>query len=284
MTRLRRAPLGLVLVSALLAALGFRAGPGYRAPQPAAGAGVAFPAMMADADAVAAVQILRTDYTATAADGPMYAEARVLAVLKGSLRRAGVLKFGETAWCGPDYREGDLRILFLRRVTSREYFAAASWATDCRPAGRVAVFFAPDALPLLSPSALRVFLEDMQAQAQRPPRLKVLVAQRSRSGVVLAIGLINTGRQTLWVNPMKLTAGYRAGETVHTRAIRPSTGQPTDWTGIRPRQGISGSLTIARNDLGGQERLALTVTHRALYFPYHSWAGSVTSGAVQVGE
>lgn len=251
---------------------------------PAAGAGVSLSGLVAEADAIAAVQIMRTDYTATAADGPMYAEARVLAVVKGSLARAGVLKFGETAWCGPDYREGDLRILFLRRVTSREYFAAASWATDCRPGGSLAVSFAPDALPLLSPTSLRVFLEDMQALAQKPPRLKVVVAQQGRSGVVLAIGLINAGRQTLWVNPAKIAAGYRAGTAVHTTAFRVSTGQPTGWTGLRPTQGLSGSVTIARKDLGGQDRIALTIIHRALYFPHHSWAGSVTSGPVAIGR
>jgi len=255
------------------------------APQgPAVGGPGGVATSMAEADAIVAVEILRTDYTATAADGPMYAEARVLGVVKGRLVRDSTLKFGETAWCGPDYRAGEFRVLFLQRVTSRNYFTAASWATWCQAANRVGVFFLPDALPLLSPAFLRVFMEDMQTLAKSPPRLKVTVVRRDQTSVVLSIGLINTGRQPLWLNPSKMTASFAAGKVRHTRPVRFAGGQGTDWTSIIPTQGISGTVTIARGDLRGQDRIVLQVTHNSVYFPYLSWAGTVSSAPLNVGK
>ncbi len=52
------------------------------------------------ADRIAAVEILATDYTAAAADGPVYAEARVLKTLKGP--HTQVIRFGASAWLGPN--------------------------------------------------------------------------------------------------------------------------------------------------------------------------------------
>ncbi len=231
---------------------------------------------MAEADAVVAAEILRTDYRATPSDGPMYAEARILAVVKGRLPRESVLKFGESAWCGPDYVAGELRILFLRRVTSPDSLAAV-WATDCRPGDRVAVFLSPNALPFLSPAQLRIFLEDMEALAKTPPRLKLTVARQDKGSIVLWVGVINTGRQALWINPTKLVASFEAGAVRHSTAIRFGSGVPAAWTSILPAGGISGSVTIPRSDLSGGDRFVLTVAHRALYFPYLSWAGTVTA-------
>lgn len=240
------------------------------------------PGWLSEADAVAAVEILRTDYTATAADGPMYAEARVIVMVKGTVPHAAPLKFGETGWCSPTYRPGDLRILFLKRVTSPDYFSAAAWATVCRPGNRLDVFFSPDALPLLSAAQLRVFLEDMQTLAKTPPRLKVTPAGRSQRNVVLIVGLINSGRQTLWVHPAKLVVTYDAGKVRYGKPLRFGVGVGSDWTGIIPTRGISGSVTIPRSELGTQQRLALTVAHHALYFPHRSWAGTVTSAEVSL--
>jgi hypothetical protein len=249
------------------------------AVSPAAGLSVS-PQLLSQADAVAAVEILRTDYTATAADGPMYADARVIVVVKGTIPRAAPLKFGESGWCGPTHKAGDLRILFLKRVTSPVYFSAASWSTACRPGDRLDVFFSPDALPLLSVPQLRVFLEDMQTLAETPPRLKVTLAGRSQRNVVLLVGLINTDRQTLWLHPAKLVVTYDVGQVRYGKALQFSGGGGAGWTGILPTRGISGAVTIPARELGTQRRLALTVAHPALYFPHRSWAGAVTAEQV----
>ncbi len=255
-------------------------------PSGAAGAaiGLGFPVRLVDAEAVAAVEIVRADYKATAADGPMYAEARVLGVVKGSLPRNTPLKFGETAWCGPTYQVGDLRILFLLRVISRAYFSAASWATVCRPGDRLDVYFSPDALPLLSPAHLRVYLEDMQTLSKAPPRLKVTAAARSQRSIVLSIGLTNVDRQTLWINPARLLVTYDVGKVRSSATVRLGGGVGSDWTAIFPARGISGTVTLPRGTLGDQQRLVLTVAHHALYFPHRTWAGTLTAAPVPVGD
>lgn len=241
-------------------------------------------ALLSEADAVAAVEILRTDYTATAADGPMYAEARVIAAVKGAVPRAAQLKFGESGWCSPTYEVGDLRILFLKRVTFREYFTAARWATICRPGDRLDIFFPRDARALVSAARLRVFLENMQTLAETPPRLKVTLAHRSQREVVLTVGLSNTGGQMLWLHPAKLMATYDVGNVRRSKPLRFGDGLGSrGWTGIIPTGGISGSVTIPRDELGSQQRVTLTLTHHALYFPHRSWAGTLTAPAVPVG-
>ncbi len=253
-------------------------------PSGATGAATGFPVRLVDAEAVAAVEIVRTDYNATAADGPMYADARVLAVVKGSLPRGAPLRFGETAWCGPTYQVGDLRILFLQRVTSRAYFSAASWATACRPGDRLDVYFSPDALPLLSPAHLRVYLEDMQTLSKTPPRLKVGTVTRSQRSITLAIGLTNTDRQTLWIDPARLLVTYDVGKVRSSATLRFAGGVGSDWTAIFPARGISGTVTIPRGALGDQQRVVLTVAHHALYFPHRTWAGTLTAAPVPVGD
>ncbi len=249
-----------------------------------ADAATGFSARLTEAEAIAAVEILRTDYKATAADGPMYGDARVLAVVKGSLPRGAPLRFGETAWCGPTYQVGDLRILFLRRLTSRAYFSAASWSTACRPGDRLDVFFSPDALPLLSPAHLRVYLEDMQTLSKTPPRLKVTAAARSQRSIVLSIGLTNTDRQTLWINPARLLVTYDVAKVRYGTTPRFAGGVGSDWTAVFPARGISGTVTIPRGTLGDQQRLVLTVAHHALYFPHRTWADTISSALLNVGN
>jgi hypothetical protein len=49
--------------------------------------------LLASADAIVAVEIVSTDYAATAADGPMVAAAKVLKVLKGPLTPERQVRF-----------------------------------------------------------------------------------------------------------------------------------------------------------------------------------------------
>ncbi len=69
-----------------------------------------------EAEVVAAVRILSTDYRATAADGPMYADAKLLKLIKGNRSTPQRIHFGASAWVGPTYHAGEERIVFLARV------------------------------------------------------------------------------------------------------------------------------------------------------------------------
>ena len=239
---------------------------------------------IAGADTVVAVEILRTDYTAAAADGPMYAEARILAVVKGEGIPGGMLRFGETAWCGPTYKAGELRILFLKRVTSGEYFRSASWATPCPRAARIDAFFDREALARLAPSSLQAFLEEVQAVRSTPPRLRAEVARREGATVTLAITLVNDGPQPLWVNPSMVSVSFDAGTVRHVREVSFAGVAASGWIAIAPAQGLRGTLSIARNTLQGTDRIVLRVSHTSVYYPKRSWAGTLASTPVQVGS
>ena len=68
--------------------------------------------------------------TSALADGPMYVDAGVLKVVKGSARGTQKIRFGASAWVGPTYRSGEERIVFLNRVArGHAYYAKARWSS-----------------------------------------------------------------------------------------------------------------------------------------------------------
>ena len=238
-------------------------------------------AMLAAADAIVAVEILDTDYTATASDGPMYAAAKILGVAKGRFTPGDTVKFGESAWCGPDYERKDRRILFLTRAPSKEYFRAVSWATACRPGDRLNVFFASEALPRLSPASLRTFLGEVQAVRRTPPRLQGAVVQRERSSLVLSLTLTNTGTTPVWLNRGLLTMSFEARGIRLFRRLR-FAGVKPGWVSLAPREGISGTFRVAPREVRGEDRVLLQITHNGAYFPFRSWAGTAAT-SVRMG-
>ena len=96
--------------------------------------------LAAEADVVAIVEVMATETTAMAADGPMYVDAKVLKVLKGGLPVVPGIRFGATAWTGPTYRSGERRVVFLRRVADGDaYYRDVRWSS--LEAGVAEVFF-----------------------------------------------------------------------------------------------------------------------------------------------
>ena len=85
--------------------------------------------LVSEAEAIAAIEILSTDYSATASDGPMYAKAKVSKVLKGNISTWWKLHFGETGWWGPTYKKGEYRIVFLARKNPKNKYFKTKWRT-----------------------------------------------------------------------------------------------------------------------------------------------------------
>ena len=105
------------------------------------------------ADVIVVAQISETDYSRTPADGPMTAQAAVLSVVKGRLRKGQSFRFSETAWVGPNYRAGEVRVLFL------EAAGANSWRILSNLNAKPDFFIERDAIPLLNATTLKSFLE-----------------------------------------------------------------------------------------------------------------------------
>jgi hypothetical protein len=107
--------------------------------------------LLAAAEAVVAVEIVSTDYTATAADGPMVAAAKILKVL------------------------GEYRILFLEKAVSSEFPRPTDWRVASRQDARTDFFIERDALSDLSLQSLDLFLKRMTASKDN--RSKIVFAK-----------------------------------------------------------------------------------------------------------
>ena len=140
--------------------------------------------LVGEADVIALGEILSTDDTRMAADGPMYGEVRIFKVVKGALSPA--IRFGASAWVGPTYKEGELRILFLQRILpGHAYYQDAGWATV--EAGKLDLFFTEANMDGCSEDSLLSLLRNLQEVASAPPKLQLELAQRVSSNLTLSI-------------------------------------------------------------------------------------------------
>jgi hypothetical protein len=134
--------------------------------------------LLGEADAVVVVEILSTDYTATAADGPMYAEAKVIKPVKGGFRAKQTIRFGASAWVGPSYKAGERRVVFLDAMPAgHPYYAKARWAS--LDAGKLDLFIAADAVEKCSLDTLSTFLRSLTSR-HRPLKAEFGDSHRTR--------------------------------------------------------------------------------------------------------
>ena len=130
-----------------------------------------FEVLIASAESVVAVEILSTDYTATPADGPMVATSKVLKAVKGDLAAGKTFTFAETAWVGPTYQKGDLRILFLEKPKLSEPHKSAKWRILSSLYARTDFFIEKDSVPALTLESLQSFLRKIQELNPKPKKV-----------------------------------------------------------------------------------------------------------------
>jgi len=130
-----------------------------------------FEGLIASAESVVAVEILSTDYTATPADGPMVATSKVLKAVKGDLAAGKTFTFAETAWVGPTYQKGDLRILFLEKPKPSESHKSAKWRILSSLYARTDFFIEKDSVPALTLESLQSFLRKIQELNPKPKKV-----------------------------------------------------------------------------------------------------------------
>jgi len=108
--------------------------------------------LIPEADVIVVVEISNTNYSRTPSDGPMTARAKVLRSLKGGLRKDQSFGFTETAWVGPSYKTGDVRVLFMES-------AGNEWRILGNLFAKTDFFVERDAIPLLNLNSLKTALE-----------------------------------------------------------------------------------------------------------------------------
>lgn len=228
--------------------------------------------LISKADAIAAVEILSTDYTATAADGPMYAQAKVLKVVKGDILTGRRLLFGETGWWSPNYKRGEHRIVFLARVTSKNDYYKSTWHTIY--SGGVDFFFGKDSLRAISPALLSDLLQRIIEADQFPPKVELDLAQTSGSIKVLTLKLINKAPRSFWVNPSRVVVSFEANRIRRYRRINWTGYRGDRWIEVKPDMSLEGSIYIRVEEVKGAEEIQFILSHLSARFPYRSWLGA----------
>lgn len=222
-------------------------------------------------DAIAVVEILSTDYTATAADGPMYAEAKVLKVLKGNISSWRKLDFSETGWWSPNYKKGERRIVFLNKVKANDDYYKAKWHTTYT--GSVDFFFDEDALDKLSLASLAEFLKKIQAASSIPPEIEYVIIKQD-SNIKLSVKLINKGDYASWINPSKMGVSFETNNIHYSRAISWVHYKQNSWIKIESKSSITGYMDISLEEIKGEAEIKLILSHRSMNFPYSCWVGA----------
>ena len=228
-------------------------------------------ALVKEAGAIAAVEILSTDYSATPADGPMYAEARVLKRLRGSLPERIV--FGASAWLGPSYRKGEQRVVFLKRLAGgRDYARKADWTAI--ETGAVELFFDPGSLASLTENRLEEYLH--KTAGIRPPRLALEPAGKGPTGVAWVVRLTNAGDRAFCLAPEQISATLVAHGVNYAPPVR------WDRSGLvelKPGMDLSGTLRLPATQVNGASEARITIVNRTLRYPCPSWIGAVSAPA-----
>jgi hypothetical protein len=116
--------------------------------------------LIEEAGVIVVAEISGVDYSRTPSDGPMIARAKVLHSLKGQLRTDESISFTETAWVGPNYKTGEVRILFLEP-------ASDSWRVLSNFYAKADFLIERDAIARLSLTSLRAVLEQTPAPTTR---------------------------------------------------------------------------------------------------------------------
>jgi hypothetical protein len=121
--------------------------------------------LIPSAQVIVVAEISSTDYSRTPSDGPMIAQALVLSAIKGGLKKGRSFTFTETAWVGPDYQKGEVRILFI------EPAEPGSWRILSNLYAKTSFFIERVAIPLLDLSSLRAVLDGLPAPTPKSVRI-----------------------------------------------------------------------------------------------------------------
>jgi hypothetical protein len=224
--------------------------------------------LVAEADLIALVEILSTDYTATAADGPMYGEARVLRVVKGRFASSQPIRFGASAWVGPTYKKGQQRIVFFHRVPANHpYYQKARWSS--METGKLDLYFATSAFEECTEASLRNFLRRLQGAA--PPKMSMMLTRRAANILTLSIKLVNDTHLPLWLNLRRMGFSFEAGGVRYSRAVQ--WGHQEDWFPLKPGLTLSGVAIIRADEIKSTDEMTVILSHLSVRFPQRSWVG-----------
>ncbi|MHC4575050.1 MAG: hypothetical protein ACYS76_13120 [Planctomycetota bacterium] len=235
--------------------------------------------LVAEAEGIAAVRILSTDYRATAGDGPMYAKAKVLKVIRGNVSTWGHLRFGETGWWGPTYKKGERRIVFLARQDAKDGYFKAKWHTVYT--GGVDFFFAKDCLKDISQKSLVDFFTKTREISGSAAKIEFDIRRKDTTTRTLLVKITNSEDKAFWLNPSRVTVSFEANRVRYCRKISWADYEKDTWRKIEPASSVTGFIQIKDEELKGESEIKLMLSHLSVCFPHPCWMG-VESGNVSI--
>jgi hypothetical protein len=222
------------------------------------------------ADLIAAVEILNVDYSATASDGPMVAEARLLKLAKGSGSRT--IRFGASAWLGPNYRKGDRRILFLQRRTPADaYFRNANWIS--LETGKLNLFVKEEAAQSLRYDSLIAFLTKLSEARNKGLTANITVSRSTAATLELRIKIVNTSNEPLYLDPTRLTVAIDAGSIRSNLAVQWDN-VASGWLQLEPGASLLGAGKLERRELDDVASASVILENHSVCYPHPSWNGA----------
>ncbi|MCP4612432.1 MAG: hypothetical protein GY845_27355 [Planctomycetes bacterium] len=227
--------------------------------------------LASEAEAIAAIEILSTDYSATASDGPMYAKAKVSKVLKGNISPWRKLHFGETGWWGPTYKKGQYRIVFLARKNPKDKYFKTKWRTIY--ARGVDFLFDQDSLKDISRESLLDFLKKTRQISEARPKIEFAVTRKNKTTRVLSVKIINKQDKEFWLNPSRIKISFEANNIRYCPTISWAGHKINTWEKMEPAASITGSIEIKDEKVKGQSEIKLMLSHSSICFPYPCWIG-----------
>ncbi len=235
-----------------------------------------FRALMKPAETVVAVEILRVDNRATAADGPLILEVKVLAVPKGRVTVGQTLRTWEAAQVAGTYRTGQRRLLLLKRQRAIEpYHRKAAWWN--MPIG-LEVFIEDTAFDQLTLEALQKWLDELIAPEPAVPGVEIHRRGHRVDVLELDVTLLNPTGQVIRLDPSRVVASFDAAQRHFIPPIvwdAPGTG---GWVVLEPGGRLSGTISVRVRLPEDVTMLPVMIGHLCLGFPLpRVWVGYLTT-------
>ena len=231
--------------------------------------------LAAQADAIAVVDILSTDYTATAADGPAYVESRVLKTVRGALRTGQRFRFGASAWVGPSFQQGQRRVVFLESLPAgHAYYGKARWAS--LDAGKIDLSIASEAVERCTAEALTNYIKSIEA-SRGALKADYRLAKTSVEALTLSIQIVNTGPERLLLDTSAMNWSWEAAGVRRLLQVKWSPADEAQVLAIAPGASVSTSSLLPAGEVGAAREITISVANQAAVFPATAWVGMQSS-------
>jgi hypothetical protein len=241
-----------------------------------------FPSLLDDADAVVAAEIIGAGSLASPQGSPVAVEATADLVLKGEIPPGSRLVFAESPWCGPTYRRGERRLLFLSRDPP-DPAVDPSWWSLCPVTAKLDCFLDRREEGDLTVVGVEDFLELLSRARSHPPAMEASIISwlPGKGGLAIRVALVNRDADGMWLDPSRLRAVAFAGGAMHAGDFEPAPG--AGWVLLPPQGTVEGTARFPGVAPDGRGAV-LTIHSDAAVFPRRCWTGAVTSTLLEVSR